>query len=113
MGQADIDQQGWTLGRPEAQGHVVPSERGLRLDGGQAQAAVPAEVHRFRDGVAHRRPRLEAGRHLWTERRRRWGTWRRTRTRTSQSEKLNKLLTFINVGESTGIIDANVDEVSS
>lgn len=28
-------------------------------------------------------------------------------------QKLNKLLTFVNVGEATGIIDANVDEVSS
>lgn len=48
---ADVEEQGWTPERPEAQGHVLASEPDVRRD----EAAVPAEIQRLLDAVAHRR----------------------------------------------------------
>lgn len=58
---ADVEQHGRTLVRPEAQGDVLSSQRHVRVDGGRQSAAVPAQLVRLLEGVADRRPRLEAG----------------------------------------------------
>ena len=63
---ADVEEHGWTLDGPEAQGHVLSPGQDVRRDGARDQAAVPAEIQTFPDAVAHRRPRPKAGRHLWT-----------------------------------------------
>ena len=62
---ADVEQQSRTLGRPEAQGDLLPSQSPVRVDGGGQSAAVSAQLVRFLQGVADGRSRLEAGRHLW------------------------------------------------
>lgn len=38
---ADIEQQSWTLVRPEAQGDVLSSQGHVTVDGGWQSAAVP------------------------------------------------------------------------
>lgn len=65
---ADVEQHGWTLGGPEAQGDILSSQRRVGVDGGRHGAVVPDHLIRLLEGVADRRPRLEAGRHLWRER---------------------------------------------
>lgn len=52
---AHVEEQGWTLERPEAQGHVLSSERDVRMDRGRRDAAVPRDLRTILDGVAHRR----------------------------------------------------------
>lgn len=49
---ADVEQQSWTLVRPEAQRDVLCSQRHLRVDGGRQSAAVPAQLIGLLEGVA-------------------------------------------------------------
>lgn len=58
---ADIQQQSWTLVRPEAQGHVLSSQGRVRVDGGRESAAVSEQLERLLEGVADGCHRLEAG----------------------------------------------------
>lgn len=52
---ADVQQHGGTLEGPEAEGHVLSSERDVSQHEGRSHADVPRELQRLLDGVAHRR----------------------------------------------------------
>lgn len=58
---ADVEEHGRTLERPEAQAHVLSSQRHVGVDGGRDGAAVPDLLPRLFEGVADGGRRLEAG----------------------------------------------------
>lgn len=83
---ADVEEHGGTLERPEAQGHVLSSQRHVGVDGGRNGAAVPDLLVRLLEAVADGGRRLEAGGNLWGAGKRsqirRWSTNNRSRSQT-------------------------------